>query len=175
MDDARLPPHTSSSMTQRSIVLPIKHVTGIGSCQCHHRHTHMSFQMYQWKRRSLSADGRALIDRSYRASYASSSKSRAKNTWFARHISDPWVQAAERDGKRSRGSYKLQQILAGGISGKMQKMKRVTVGTEKGRSQTSSTILPSRFGGKGWIISPGDIVVDLGAAPGGWSQVCSSQ
>ncbi len=56
-----------------------------------------------------------------------------------RHVSDEYVQRAQRDGYRSRASYKLLEIQ------------------EKDR-----------------VLKPGQVVVDLGAAPGGWSQVAAA-
>ena len=56
--------------------------------------------------------------------------------WLNRQLNDPYVDAAKRDGYRSRAAYKLLQ-------------------------------LDERFR----ILKPGMKVVDLGAAPGGWSQV----
>ena len=61
-------------------------------------------------------------------------------SWIKRHISDPYVQQSQRDGYRSRASYKLLEIFA-----------------------------------KDALIKPGMTVVDLGAAPGGWSQVAAEQ
>ena len=58
--------------------------------------------------------------------------------WLNRQLNDPYVEAAKRDGYRSRAAYKLLQ-------------------------------LDERFR----ILKPGMKVVDLGAAPGGWSQVVS--
>ena len=58
--------------------------------------------------------------------------------WLDRQLNDPYVEAAKRDGYRSRAAYKLLQ-------------------------------LDERFR----ILKPGMKVVDLGAAPGGWSQVVS--
>jgi 23S rRNA (uridine2552-2'-O)-methyltransferase len=55
-----------------------------------------------------------------------------------RHINDPYVKQAQREGYRSRAAYKLLELL------------------EKDR-----------------LIKPGMVVVDLGAAPGGWSQVAA--
>jgi 23S rRNA (uridine2552-2'-O)-methyltransferase len=54
------------------------------------------------------------------------------------HFDDPYVKMAQKDGYRSRASYKLLEIQ------------------EKDR-----------------ILRPGNTVIDLGAAPGGWSQVTS--
>jgi 23S rRNA (uridine2552-2'-O)-methyltransferase len=61
-------------------------------------------------------------------------------SWITRHIRDPYVQQSQRDGYRSRASYKLLEIF-----------------------------------GKDALIKPGMMVVDLGAAPGGWSQVAAEQ
>ncbi|MCS5587381.1 MAG: 23S rRNA (uridine(2552)-2'-O)-methyltransferase RlmE [Porticoccaceae bacterium] len=64
---------------------------------------------------------------------------KSKNrTWIKRHVKDPYVMQSQRDGYRSRASYKLLEII------------------EKER-----------------LIRPGMTVVDLGSAPGGWSQVAS--
>jgi 23S rRNA (uridine2552-2'-O)-methyltransferase len=62
---------------------------------------------------------------------------KSKNrTWIKQHVKDPYVVQSQRDGYRSRASYKLLEIV------------------EKER-----------------LIRPGMVVVDLGSAPGGWSQV----
>jgi 23S rRNA (uridine2552-2'-O)-methyltransferase len=62
---------------------------------------------------------------------------KSKNrSWIKQHVKDPYVQQSQRDGYRSRASYKLLEII-----------------------------------GKERLIRPGMTVVDLGAAPGGWSQV----
>ncbi len=45
-----------------------------------------------------------------RKSAKSVSKHRSKRAWIARHISDPYVQAATRQGYRSRAAYKLLEI-----------------------------------------------------------------
>jgi 23S rRNA (uridine2552-2'-O)-methyltransferase len=64
---------------------------------------------------------------------------KSKNrTWIKQHVKDPYVKQSQRDGYRSRASYKLLEII------------------EKGR-----------------YIKPGMVVVDLGSAPGGWSQVAA--
>jgi len=64
---------------------------------------------------------------------------KSKNrTWIKQHVKDPYVVQSQRDGYRSRASYKLLEIV------------------EKGR-----------------FIKPGMVVVDLGSAPGGWSQVAA--
>src|SRR5215467_4978912 len=63
-------------------------------------------------------------------------RSKSSNQWLQEHVTDPYVKQAQRDGYRSRASYKLIQL------------------NEKDR-----------------LIRPGMLVVDLGSAPGGWSQV----
>ncbi len=40
-----------------------------------------------------------------------SRKSRKTSAWFQRHVHDPHVKRAQREGKRSRAAYKLMQIL----------------------------------------------------------------
>jgi 23S rRNA (uridine2552-2'-O)-methyltransferase len=65
-------------------------------------------------------------------------RSKTSLGWLKRHVNDPYVKQAQKDGYRSRASYKLLEI--------QEKYK---------------------------LIRPGMTVVDLGAAPGGWSQVTS--
>lgn len=64
-----------------------------------------------------------------------------RKQWIQRHISDPFVKQAIADNYRSRGAFKLQQIL--------------------GMALVS--------------FKPGQTVIDLGAAPGGWSQVAAER
>ena len=56
--------------------------------------------------------------------------------WLSRHLSDPFVKQAQKDGYRARSAYKLIEL------------------NEKDR-----------------LIRPGMRILDLGSAPGGWSQV----
>jgi len=64
---------------------------------------------------------------------------KSKNrTWIKQHVKDPYVVQSQRDGYRSRASYKLLEIV------------------EKNR-----------------LIKSAMAVVDLGSAPGGWSQVAA--
>ncbi len=65
-------------------------------------------------------------------------RSKTSQGWLKEHFNDPYVKMAQKDGYRSRASYKLLEIQ------------------EKDR-----------------ILRPGNTVIDLGAAPGGWSQVTS--
>ncbi|NLY59132.1 MAG: 23S rRNA (uridine(2552)-2'-O)-methyltransferase RlmE [Gammaproteobacteria bacterium] len=65
-------------------------------------------------------------------------RSKTSKGWLKEHFDDPYVKRAQKDGYRSRASYKLLEIQ------------------EKDR-----------------LLRPGMTVLDLGAAPGGWSQVAS--
>jgi 23S rRNA (uridine2552-2'-O)-methyltransferase len=65
-------------------------------------------------------------------------RSKSSHNWLHEHVNDPYVKQAQKDGYRSRSSYKLIQL------------------NEKDR-----------------LIRPGMLVVDLGSAPGGWSQVAA--
>lgn len=63
-------------------------------------------------------------------------RSKSSASWLSRHLSDPFVKRAQKDGYRSRSAYKLIEL------------------NEKDR-----------------LIRPGMRIMDLGCAPGGWSQV----
>src|SRR5581483_4716313 len=65
-------------------------------------------------------------------------RSKSSHQWLQEHVNDPYVKQAQKDGYRSRASYKLIQL------------------NEKDK-----------------LIRPGMLVVDLGSAPGGWSQVAA--
>ena len=65
-------------------------------------------------------------------------RSKSSGNWLQEHVNDPYVKQAQRDGYRSRSSYKLIQL------------------NEKDR-----------------LIRSGMLIVDLGSAPGGWSQVAA--
>ena len=64
----------------------------------------------------------------------------SSTNWLQRQLNDPYVQAAKREGYRSRAAYKLLEI-----DDKYNFLKR------------------------------GCVVIDLGAAPGGWSQVAATR
>jgi 23S rRNA (uridine2552-2'-O)-methyltransferase len=63
-------------------------------------------------------------------------RTKSSSNWLRRHVNDPFVKQAQRDGYRSRSAYKLTEL------------------NDKDR-----------------LIRPGMQVLDLGSAPGGWSQV----
>jgi len=63
-------------------------------------------------------------------------RTKSSASWLARHLSDPFVKQAQKDGYRSRSAYKLVELNE-----------------------------------KDHLIRPGMRVMDLGSAPGGWSQV----
>ena len=62
--------------------------------------------------------------------------SKSSRRWLQEHINDPYVKQAQKDGYRSRASYKLIEL------------------NERDK-----------------LIRPGMLIMDLGSAPGGWSQV----
>ncbi len=63
-------------------------------------------------------------------------RSASSTRWLQEHFSDPYVKAAQKQGLRSRASFKLDELQV-----------------------------------KDKLIRPGFKVVDLGAAPGGWSDL----
>lgn len=63
-------------------------------------------------------------------------RSKSSDRWLDEHVNDPYVKQAQKDGYRSRASYKLIELID-----------------------------------KDKLLRPGLHVIDLGAAPGGWSQV----
>jgi len=67
-------------------------------------------------------------------------KSHSSKQWLRRHVNDPYVQRARKEGYRSRSAYKLTEI------------------DERDK-----------------LLRTGQVIVDLGAAPGGWSQVAAKR
>ncbi|WGL16262.1 23S rRNA (uridine(2552)-2'-O)-methyltransferase RlmE [Microbulbifer bruguierae] len=65
-------------------------------------------------------------------------RSKSSHRWLREHFNDHYVKQSQKEGYRSRASYKLHEL------------------NEKDR-----------------LFKPGMTVVDLGAAPGGWSQVAA--
>ena len=68
-------------------------------------------------------------------SYKSKKRTASQTRWLQEHFSDPYVKQAHKEGRRSRASFKLEEIQE-----------------------------------RDHLIRPGMKVVDLGAAPGGWSE-----
>ena len=67
-------------------------------------------------------------------------RSKSSNNWLREHFSDQYVKESQKDGFRSRASYKLIEL-----------------------------------DGKDRLFRAGMTVVDLGSAPGGWSQVAAQK
>jgi 23S rRNA (uridine2552-2'-O)-methyltransferase len=65
---------------------------------------------------------------------------KSSKEWLRRHVTDPYVKAARKQGYRSRAAFKLLEL-------------------DKKES----------------ILKTGQTVIDLGAAPGGWSQVAGEK
>ena len=66
-------------------------------------------------------------------------RSKSSGRWLKEHFDDPYVQKAQAEGRRSRASFKLEEVQA-----------------------------------KDKLIKSGDVVVDLGAAPGGWTELIAN-
>lgn len=67
-------------------------------------------------------------------------RSKTSKQWMTEHVTDPFVQRAQKEGYRSRAAYKLLEIAE-----------------------------------RDHLLKPGTVVVDLGATPGGWSQVAAAR
>lgn len=67
-------------------------------------------------------------------------RSKSSNRWLDEHFNDVYVKQSQKDGYRSRASYKLLEL-----------------------------------DNKDKLLKPGTVVVDLGSAPGGWSQVAADR
>ncbi|MDO8892409.1 MAG: 23S rRNA (uridine(2552)-2'-O)-methyltransferase RlmE [Sulfurimicrobium sp.] len=67
-------------------------------------------------------------------------RSRTSKAWMREHLTDPYVQMANKEGYRSRAVYKLMEIDE-----------------------------------RDHLLKPGMTVVDLGAAPGSWTQVVAKK
>ncbi len=65
-------------------------------------------------------------------------RSKSSGRWLKEHFDDPYVQKAQAEGRRSRASFKLEEVQA-----------------------------------RDHLIREGHVVVDLGAAPGGWTELVS--
>lgn len=65
-------------------------------------------------------------------------RSKSSGGWLREHFDDPYVQRAWAEGRRSRASFKLEEVQI-----------------------------------RDGLIGRGDIVVDLGAAPGGWTELAA--
>lgn len=66
-------------------------------------------------------------------------RSKSSGRWLKEHFDDPYVQKAQAEGRRSRASFKIEEVQA-----------------------------------KDHLIKSGDVVVDLGAAPGGWTELVAN-
>ncbi len=67
-------------------------------------------------------------------------RSKTSKQWMMEHVTDPYVQRAQKEGYRSRAAYKLLEIDE-----------------------------------RDHLLRRGTVVVDLGATPGGWSQVAAAK
>ncbi|KAL7543926.1 hypothetical protein ACHAWF_007482 [Thalassiosira exigua] len=81
------------------------------------------------------------------------SQSKSSSKWLDRQRKDPYVKMAQEQHLPSRASFKLQEINEDHFP---------SLGSSKGRKTKR-------------LIQPGMLVLDLGAAPGGWSLYASTQ
>ena len=65
-------------------------------------------------------------------------RSKSSGSWLREHFDDSYVQRARAEGRRSRASFKLEEVQV-----------------------------------RDRLINEGDVVVDLGAAPGGWTELAA--
>ena len=65
-------------------------------------------------------------------------RSKSSGSWLREHFDDSYVQRARAEGRRSRASFKLEEVQV-----------------------------------RDRLINKGDVVVDLGAAPGGWTELAA--
>lgn len=67
-------------------------------------------------------------------------RTKTSKQWMHEHVTDPYVQRAQKDGYRSRAAYKLLEIDE-----------------------------------RDHLLKPGMAAIDLGASPGGWSQIAAAK
>ena len=87
-------------------------------------------------------------------SFATKNRSQSSNQWLRRHEKDPFVRRARKEGAPSRALYKLEQIDE--MACKFLSSKR------------------KQYSNKS-IFQPGNVVLDLGAAPGGWTKYAATK
>ncbi len=94
------------------------------------------------KQKSPSSKARPPVTGRKEAVRVKAKKNRTESSrrWLERHLNDPYVASAQKEGYRSRAAYKLLE-------------------------------LDERF----QLLKPGMRILDLGAAPGGWSQVAAKR
>eukprot|EP00559_Dactyliosolen_fragilissimus_P009557 CAMPEP_0184863130 /NCGR_PEP_ID=MMETSP0580-20130426/9102_1 /TAXON_ID=1118495 /ORGANISM="Dactyliosolen fragilissimus" /LENGTH=321 /DNA_ID=CAMNT_0027361243 /DNA_START=124 /DNA_END=1089 /DNA_ORIENTATION=+ len=98
-------------------------------------------------------------------------KKHSSARWIKRHESDPYVKRARKEGSPSRAMYKLEEIERM-IKDKAKKFGARAANRKRGTSY--KTILQNKT--SLWnLFQPGNTVIDLGAAPGGWSLYASEQ
>lgn len=88
--------------------------------------------------------------------------SQSSNMWLERQRKDPYVVLAAQQGLPSRSSFKLQEINEFYFPNLLAKL------DEKRRTKIQSSIQRR-------LIEPDALILDLGAAPGGWSLYASTQ
>jgi 23S rRNA (uridine2552-2'-O)-methyltransferase len=94
----------------------------------------------------------------------SKERSQSSNIWIERQRKDPYVAMAQYQGLPSRSSFKLQEINEIYFPNLLAKLEEKKC---KGRGSSHKS--------RRTLIQPGALILDLGAAPGGWSLYASTQ
>ncbi|KAL3774269.1 hypothetical protein ACHAW5_005940 [Stephanodiscus triporus] len=104
-----------------------------------------------------------LLVRGKHSQSKSKQRSQSSNKWLERQRKDPYVGMAQDQGLPSRSSFKLQEINELHYPNLLAKLE------EKRKGNGSNHPYPRA------LIQPGALILDLGAAPGGWSLYASTQ
>ena len=99
--------------------------------------------------------------------------SQSSKKLLERQQKDPYVQKAKEEGFPSRGSFKLKEINEVHFPAILLKRKQKK---KKGlETHRNYSLLPDNLSNKNRFIQPDMLVLDIGAAPGGWSLYASTQ
>ena len=104
-----------------------------------------------------------LLVRGKHSQSKSKQNSQSSNKWLERQRKDPYVAMAHGQGLPSRSSFKLQEINEFHFPNLLAKLEEKSKGKGSNRPNRRT------------LIQPGALILDLGAAPGGWSLYASTQ
>ena len=104
-----------------------------------------------------------LLVRGKHSQSKSKQNSQSSNKWLERQRKDPYVAMAHDQGLPSRSSFKLQEINEFHFPSLLAKLEQKSKGNG------------SNWHNRRTLIQPGALILDLGAAPGGWSFYASTQ
>jgi 23S rRNA (uridine2552-2'-O)-methyltransferase len=104
-----------------------------------------------------------LLVRGKHSQGKSKQNSPSSNKWLERQRKDPYVAMAHDKGLPSRSSFKLQEINEFHFPNLLAKLEKKSKGNGSNRPNRRT------------LIQPGALILDLGAAPGGWSLYASTE